>query len=102
MSQQNDNAKARKGEARGRVEASKRRVSYNAGSIADWETVDAALVLRAIGIVSRQGGALRFGYTRDGGAYAIGVMGDGEPYTEYLRPSDDVGEYLRILIEQWS
>jgi len=101
MSQQNDNAKARKGERRAATVENKRRVSYGTNSPADWGAQDAGTILRAIEVVAKQGGALRFGYTRDGGAYAIGVMGDGEPYTEYLRPNDDVGEYLRVLIAQW-
>jgi len=101
MSQQNDNAKARKSEQRGTKAESKRRVSYGTSGPADWGSVEPQSVLRAIEVVARKGGALRLGYTRDGGAYAIGIMGDGEPYTEYLRPSDDVGEYLRVLAEQW-
>ena len=79
----------------------KRRVSTKVGGTADWGGVNAEVLRDAIQTVARQGGALRFGYSRDGGAYAIGVLGDGEPYTEYLRPTDDVEEYLRILIEQW-
>ena len=80
---------------------SKRRVSYGQGSTADWSTASPALIQRAIACISRAGGAVRFGYTRDGGAYAIGIMGDGEPYTEYVRPSESVDEYLAALIEQW-
>lgn len=74
------------------------------GSIvpADWGTADAKVVLRAIEVVSKAGGALRFGYTRDGGSYAVGILGDGEPYTEYLRPTDDLSAYLEGLIEDWS
>jgi hypothetical protein len=80
---------------------SKRRVSYGQGQTADWKSATPELVVRAIAAVSRDGGAIRFGYTRDGGAYAIGIMGDGEPYTEYIRPSEDVDAYLKALLEQW-
>lgn len=93
----------KKGQDRRAAKAeSKRRVTYAQGITADWASVDAEKVIRAIAAVGAAGGAIRFGYTRDGGAYAIGIMGDGDPYTEYLRPSDDVGEYLDVLIEQWS
>lgn len=61
---------------------------------ADWMTIDPTLLMRAIDAASAQGGALRFGYTRDGGAYAIGIYGDGDPYTVYCRPSEDLGALL--------
>lgn len=68
---------------------------------ADWASVDAGLLQQAITSVTEGGGAIRFGKTRDGGAYAIGILGDGEPYTEYLRPSDDIAAYLEGLIQDW-
>lgn len=69
---------------------------------ADWEGADASVLLKAIGTVARCGGALRFGYTRDGGAYSLGVLGDGEPYTLYFRPSDDITKALENIIDDWS
>lgn len=68
---------------------------------ADWTSVDPALLQQAIATVAGNGGALRFGYTRDGGAYSVGILGDGDPYTEYLRPSDNVSQYLEELIQDW-
>lgn len=68
---------------------------------ADWTGVSSDSLREAIGAVTASGGAIRFGYTRDGGAYAIGILGDGDPYTEYLRPSDDVEGYLRDLAEDF-
>lgn len=67
---------------------------------ANYTELDSGRVLRAIEIISANGGAIRFGKTRDGGAFAIGVYGDGgEPYTDYLRPTDDVTEYLETLVD---
>lgn len=67
---------------------------------ADWGSVDASLLRRAIAAASGAGGALRFGYTQDGGAYALGIYGDGDtPYTEYLRPQDDVDAFLLDVAE---
>jgi len=68
---------------------------------ADWASVNAELLRRAIAAVGARGGAIRFGYTRDGGAYAVGLLGDGDPYTEYLRPSDDIDAYFEGVIEDW-
>lgn len=85
------------------MEESNARRRRNRGSQipADWSGVDADAIRTAIGSVANSGGALRFGYTRDGGAYAIGVFGDGDPYTEYLRPSDDIERYLQELAEDF-
>lgn len=79
----------------------RRRKTRGATVPADWGTADPKVVLRAIEVVSKAGGALRFGYTRDGGSYAIGILGDGDPYTDYVRPTDDLGAYLEGLIEDW-
>lgn len=66
--------------------------------VADWELVDAEQLRSTIGAVTRGGGALRLGTTRDGGAYSIGIYGDGpEPYTEYVRPNEDLNEFLADL-----
>ena len=77
---------------------------------ANWETASADIIVSAICAASSVGGALRFGYSRDGGAFAIGIYGDGEPYTEFVRPSEDIDGFLRdcesmygdIAIEQKS
>lgn len=67
--------------------------------VADWASVDAAAIVRAIAAAALVQGALRFGYSRDGGAYAIGIYGDGEPYTEWIKPSEDVEEILAQIVE---
>lgn len=81
----------RKGESRG--------LRRNRGASADWESVDAQLLKDAIVSAGSRGGALRLGYTSDGGAYSIGIYGDGDPYNEYCRPSEDVEQLLRDIIE---
>jgi len=99
----NDRAQNRKDEKRqASEEKRKRRVSSTgSGHDADWSEVDGALLAKAIAAVARDGGALRFGYTRDGGAYAVGFYGDGDPFTEYIPPSEDVGEWLKGVIEDY-
>lgn len=68
---------------------------------ADWAGVDGSLLVRLAATVSRDGGAIRLGYTRDGGAYAVGIYGDGEPYTIYISPSEDVNDWIRSAIEDF-
>ena len=69
---------------------------------ADWAAADPHMLLYAIAAIAARGGALRLGYTRDGGAYAIGIYGDGEPYTEYVRPSEDLNGALREIGDDFS
>lgn len=70
-------------------------------SVADWSTADVKKLLLAVSSVARHGGALRLGYTSDGGAYAIGVYGDGDPYTDYVKPEEDIDKYLDDIITAW-
>jgi len=64
---------------------------------ANWMLVDPEMLQYTITAVAQKGGALRLGYTRDGGAYAIGIYGDGDPYTEYVSPQEDLNEHLRSI-----
>jgi hypothetical protein len=61
---------------------------------ADWRNASDAAIAGVVRAVTRLGFAVRFGYTRDGGALAVGIIGDGKPYTEYVRPTEDVDVYL--------
>lgn len=63
-------------------------------AVADWAAADAALLRAVIESITKDGGAVRFGYSRDGGAYAIGVYGDGKPFTEYFPATGVVDEWL--------
>lgn len=68
---------------------------------ANWETVSADAIRDCIVQMGSIGGAVRFGYSRDGGCYSIGVYGlYPEPFTDYLRPGDDVQAYLDQLADQ--
>ena len=69
------------------------------GSVADWHSVTPVVLMGAIASVALAGGAVRFGYSRDGGAYAVGIYGDGEPYTDFVKPSEDIDDYLIRLKE---
>ena len=76
-----------------------RGVRKQPGDPADWASVDEKSLRNAIAQAASTGGALRFGYSRDGGAYAVGIYGDGAPYTEFLKPSDDIELFLEEVIE---
>lgn len=66
---------------------------------ADWGSCDPEKLQAAVVAAGNIGGALRFGYTSDGGAYSIGIYGDGDPYTHYVRPDEDIDGTLRDLAE---
>lgn len=74
-----------------------RRRNRGTGEVADWRNADSNLIIECICRLSVIGGAIQFGYTRDFGAFAIRILGDGEPYTEYVRPSEDINVYLQSL-----
>lgn len=76
-----------------------RRYSKRTPQPADWGGVDAGVLRALVAVVAQTGCAIRLGYTRDGGAYALGIYGDGEPYTLYISPRDDLQEELIQLIE---
>jgi hypothetical protein len=99
----NDRAQNRKDDRKKAAENKRQRRNRDTTTAggADWEGVSGELLTKAIAAVAGMGGALRLGYTRDGGAYAIGVYGDGDPFTEYVKPDDDMDTYLRELIEDY-
>jgi hypothetical protein len=68
---------------------------------ADWGEADAGLIAQAIAAITKAKCAVQFGLTRDGGAYVIRIVGDGEPYNEFCRPTEDIDLYLRGLIEDF-
>lgn len=75
-----------------------RRRNRGGGDVADWSTVDAVELHAAISAVVGAGCAIQFGYTKDGSSYVVRIVGDGEPYNEYVRPTEDVSLYLTSLV----
>jgi hypothetical protein len=69
--------------------------------VADWESVEGAIVVKAAAAIAGHGGALRLGYTRDGGAYAIGLYDGDDKSTVYVPPSESVEEALNEIIEYY-
>lgn len=79
-------------------EAAKPRRRRQHASDADWTAVESGLLGTLIGAVTATGGAIRFGYTKDGGAYSLGIYGDGTPYTEFCPGSTDVEAWIEGFI----
>lgn len=61
---------------------------------ADWRKANGDLLRDTIHLAASTGGALRFGYSRDGGALSLGIYGDGDPYTEWIGPGEDLNDKL--------
>jgi hypothetical protein len=78
-----------------------KRKSHGNDSTADWGSASPELLHAAIQAITRDGGAIRFGYTRDGGAFAVGLYENGNTDTEYIKPSEDIDTYLRGVIEDY-
>jgi hypothetical protein len=82
------------------------RIRRNSGrgevQVADWANCDGSAILAAISAVTARGCAIQFGYTRDGSAYTIRILGDGDPYSEYVRPSESMDAYLAALREDFA
>lgn len=77
-----------------------RRVRGNDGKkeACDWSNCDAELLQKTISAAGAKRGALRFGYTRDGGAFAVGVYVGSDYFTDYIRPGEDIDDYLKDLL----
>lgn len=75
-----------------------RREGFKRGA-ANWGDVNGENLTNAVAWTAACGGALRLGYTRDGGAYAIGIYIDGESETEYVRPDEDIDQWLLDLAD---
>lgn len=79
-----------------------RRRHRGTGGVADWTNAEPVELHRAISSVTGAGCAIQFGYTKDGGSLVVRIVGDGEPYNEYVRPTEDIGAYLQSLIADFS
>lgn len=81
----------------GGLQQASRRTNRHKGEHANYSTIDAGVLLRAVAAVTNHGCAVQFGYTKDGSTFVIRVVGDGEPYNDFVRPSEDFEEYLKAL-----
>lgn len=70
------------------------RKNHGHGRAADWGKVTAELIRSAISCATDSGGALLFGKTSDGGALVVRVYGEGDPYSEYFGPDEDIESWF--------
>lgn len=89
-----DKARAKRGSGKGLPSTSTR-----GGSTADWANADPTMVLELVCCVAREGGAIRYGYTRDGGAYSIGLYLGEDSKTYYCNEAEGINDQLKDLIE---
>ncbi len=68
------------------------------GSSVEWAEADPRKLAWAIDALCARGGCLRLGRTRDGGAYSIGVYLGEVYFTDYVRPEEDLDDYLEDLV----
>ncbi len=78
-----------------------RRRNRHTTSDALWSDASADKLRAAVNAVCAAGCAVQFGYTKDGGAYVVRIVGDGEPYNEWIRPAEDIDLYLTGLYEDF-
>lgn len=62
----------------------------SAGDGFDWGSVDGDRLRKLIGLVAGRGGAIRFGYSRDGQAGSIGIYYGDSRDTLWIRPNEDI------------
>jgi len=84
------------------LQQTSRRANRHKDQHADYSTVDADILLRAVTNVTTAGCAVQFGYTKDGSTFVVRIVGDGEPYNDFIRPSEDVNSYLEALAADFS
>lgn len=71
----------------------------DSSNVADWGTITPKILVDLVQVVAAAGGAVRFGYTRDGGAYSVGVYLDDDRETFYFKPADDLDDAIGQLTE---
>lgn len=79
-----------------------RRRNRHKGEYADYVNVSAHALHKAIVQLTASNCAIQFGYTKDGSTFVVRVVGDGEPYNEFIRPSEDMDAYLNALAADYN
>lgn len=93
--EQIEQADARK--ARSKTNKALPTLTSNGGNVADWANADPALAISLVCAVALEGGAVRYGYTRDGGAYSIGIYMGENSKTYYCNDAEGINDKLKEL-----
>lgn len=86
----------------GGLQQTSRRANRHKNQHAEYSTVDANILLLAIANVTATGCAIQFGLTKEGSTFVIRIVGDGDPYNDFVRPSEDINSYLEALAADFS
>lgn len=76
-------------------------ITRSSGGVADWAGASPDAIFRLVCNVAAVGGAVRFGYTRDGGAYSVGIYDGDDSKTYYCNEKDGINEQLAELAEHF-
>jgi hypothetical protein len=79
-----------------------RRRNRHKGDVADYANVSPNALHSSITAVTSADCAIQFGYTKDGTTFVVRIVGDGEPYNEFIRPSENMDEYLTALAADYT
>jgi hypothetical protein len=79
------------------LQQTSRRANRHKDQHADYSVVDPNLLLSAITKIAARGCAIQLGLTKDGSTFVIRIIGDGEPYNDFVRPSEDINSYFEAL-----
>lgn len=72
----------------------RRNQSFVEGERPDYSRATPGWVVAAIEAVTKRGGAIQFGLSRDGGVYTIVIMLDGEIEKNYVKESEGIDRFL--------
>jgi hypothetical protein len=72
-------------------------ITLRGGAVADWQNASPDRMQLLVCRVGAEGGAVRFGYTRDGGAYSIGIYLGDKSKTYYCNEKEGIDEKLTEL-----
>ena len=64
---------------------------------ADWSNCNPDKLRDAVIALTSAGCAVQFGLTKDQGTFVVRIVGDGDAYNEFVRPSEDIDLYLTNL-----
>jgi len=69
------------------------------GEQPDWARIRVELLGAFVAATTKDDGAVRFGYSRDGGAYCIALYMGGSPDTVYFHTDEEIEEYMNQVWE---
>jgi hypothetical protein len=64
---------------------------------ANYATATPGWIVAAIVAVTEAGGAIQFGYSRDGGVYTIVILMDGDIEKNYVKQSEGIDEFCEQI-----